>query len=65
MEQNEIERIRLRAYEIWEEAGRPAGKDAEHWQQAQAELAAKDAYGLDPGEVAALRESAEPVKDEP
>lgn len=65
MEQSEIERIQIRAYEIWEAAGRPAGKEAEHWQQAQAELAANDAYGLDPGEVAALREGADTVQDEP
>lgn len=65
MEQSEIERIQIRAYEIWEAAGRPAGQEAEHWQQAQAELAAKDAYGLDPDQVAALREGADPVEDEP
>lgn len=43
MEQSDSEHIRLRAYEIWEAAGRPAGKDREHWEQAQAELAANDA----------------------
>jgi hypothetical protein len=29
-------RIRARAYEIWEEEGRPHGRDREHWQQAEA-----------------------------
>ena len=32
------EAIRDRAYYIWEAEGKPAGKDAEHWQQALQEL---------------------------
>jgi Protein of unknown function (DUF2934) len=32
------ERIRQRAYEIWERAGRPHGRDQEHWRQAEAEI---------------------------
>lgn len=32
-------RIRERAYEIWEEEGRPEGREAQHWQQAAAEIA--------------------------
>ena len=31
-------RIAQRAYEIWEEAGRPHGLDREHWLQASAEI---------------------------
>jgi len=34
--------IRERAYEIWEREGRPAGRDAEHWRQAAAEIAAAE-----------------------
>jgi hypothetical protein len=30
--------IRLRAYQFWEQAGRPHGQHDEHWQQAVAEL---------------------------
>ena len=30
------ERIRNEAYRLWEEAGRPHGRDAEFWQQAAA-----------------------------
>lgn len=30
--------IARRAYEIWEEAGRPHGLDREHWHQAAAEI---------------------------
>ena len=33
-------RIARRAYEIWEEAGRPHGLDREHWLQASAEVEA-------------------------
>ena len=31
-------RIRERAYELWERAGRPEGKAVEHWLQAEDEL---------------------------
>ena len=30
--------IRQRAYEIWEAAGRPEGREVEHWEQAMREL---------------------------
>ena len=30
--------IRGRAYEIWEEAGRPAGRDVEFWLEAERQL---------------------------
>ncbi len=36
------ERIRERAYEIWEREGRPAGKSLEHWLKAEAEIAAEE-----------------------
>src|SRR5258707_3766444 len=32
------DRIRERAYQLWEQAGRPAGRDLEHWARAEAEL---------------------------
>jgi hypothetical protein len=35
------DRIRRRAHEIWEREGRPHGKDAEHWEQAQREVDAE------------------------
>jgi hypothetical protein len=34
------ERIRRRAYEIWEESGRPEGMESQHWEQAAREIAA-------------------------
>jgi Protein of unknown function (DUF2934) len=30
--------IRERAHRIWEQAGRPEGRDADHWQQAESEI---------------------------
>ena len=32
------ERVRHRAYELWEQAGRPAGRAEEFWQQARTEI---------------------------
>ena len=34
-----IERIKARAYQIWEEHGRPEGRHDEHWRQAEEEHA--------------------------
>ena len=34
------ERIRHRAYELWEQAGRPPGQSEKYWQQARVELEA-------------------------
>ena len=31
-------RIELRAYTLWEQAGRPHGHSEEHWAQAEAEI---------------------------
>lgn len=35
---NVDERIRQRAYEIWEAEGRPEGQEADHWQRARDEI---------------------------
>jgi hypothetical protein len=35
--------ITERAYAIWEREGRPEGKAADHWQRAEAEIAAESA----------------------
>ncbi len=34
----EIDKIRLRAFQIWEAEGRPLGRDLHHWLQAEIEL---------------------------
>ena len=36
------QRVRERAYEIWQRAGCPEGKAVEHWQQAEAETAVEE-----------------------
>ena len=37
--QHDVEqRIRERAHQIWEEEGRPHGRDREHWEQASREI---------------------------
>lgn len=38
MGQNLEEKIRQRAYELWEQERRPDGRDREHWHQAEAEI---------------------------
>jgi hypothetical protein len=40
-EQTPEERVRQRAYELWEQAGRPPGRSAEFWEQARAEVEAE------------------------
>lgn len=35
---NRDERIRQRAHDIWEREGRPAGREAAHWEQAGGEI---------------------------
>lgn len=46
------ERIRTRAYELWESEGRPDGREIDHWLQAVHEVAAD--RGAD-GKTAAAR----------
>jgi Protein of unknown function (DUF2934) len=36
------EQIRTRAHELWQQAGRPEGRDNEFWHQAEKELKATD-----------------------
>jgi hypothetical protein len=47
------ERIRRRAYELWEQEGRPEGRAEEHWSRAEREVQAAGATaGLNPGSEA-------------
>ncbi len=52
------QRIRDRAYEIWEREGRPQGKDAEHWVRACDEVRGT---GLGAAATAMRGANAEPV----
>jgi hypothetical protein len=42
MNANSEDNIRRRAHQLWEDEGRPEGKDAEHWAQAAREIGAND-----------------------
>ncbi len=42
MPEQKEQAIRERAYAIWEEEGRPDGKDLEHWLRAEAEINSAD-----------------------
>jgi hypothetical protein len=35
---DKVQRIRERAYQIWEQEGRPEDRETEHWLQAEREL---------------------------
>ena len=45
------DRIRERAYQLWEQAGRPSGRDLEHWARAEAELRVAPPLALAPAPV--------------
>jgi hypothetical protein len=45
MIEDRSERIRQRAYVIWQREGRPEGREQEHWRQAEAEIEAEDVAG--------------------
>ncbi|WP_295046551.1 DUF2934 domain-containing protein [uncultured Paracoccus sp.] len=38
MDHDHQDRIKQRAHDIWEREGRPEGRDADHWSQAEEEL---------------------------
>lgn len=42
MQPSTEQRIRERAYQIWEDEGHPHGRDQDHWRQARNELAIGD-----------------------
>jgi hypothetical protein len=42
------DRIRRRAYHLWEEAGRPEGRSDEFWHAARAEIAEEEALEAAP-----------------
>jgi hypothetical protein len=42
------ERVRRRAYEIWEAEGRPEGKEFDHWARAELDVAAEEGAGTAP-----------------
>ena len=42
MNEDHLQKVRERAHALWERAGRPHGQDAEHWAQAEREVAAEE-----------------------
>lgn len=42
MNEEYLQKVRERAHALWEQAGRPHGQDAEHWSQAEREIAAEE-----------------------
>lgn len=38
MDKDKEQKIRERAYRIWQDEGRPNGKDREHWERARQEI---------------------------
>jgi hypothetical protein len=55
------DRIKQRAYEIWESAGRPHGAHEVHWQQASSEIDAEDATPAKPKAAKAPKAAAPKV----
>lgn len=53
MGRDDDERIRARAYELWEAEGKPDGRQGDHWDRARRELQAEEAGVLPPGEAPA------------
>ncbi|WP_181706695.1 DUF2934 domain-containing protein [Chthonobacter rhizosphaerae] len=53
MDEETEERVQKRAYEIWEEEGRPDGRAAEHWDQACRDLGVQDDTRVPPMSVPA------------
>jgi hypothetical protein len=45
------ERIRRRAHQIWDESGRPEGRDLDHWRQATTDVDAEDAAANGSGDA--------------
>jgi len=58
MDQDREERIRARAYGIWEREGRQEGGHESHWQQAENELREEEAGEQQPAEDAAATPAA-------
>lgn len=56
-----MERIRTRAYDLWQQAGRPDGRHDEHWAQAVREVDADD-RGDDPVPIDAVPDGGEDLR---
>ena len=57
------ERIRQRAFELWEQAGSPEGEHEQHWYQATREIEAEDALAGGPTRDVNVNEGRAILKD--
>jgi hypothetical protein len=57
LDEAEERRVRERAYEIWDEEGRPEGRALDHWLRAARERLADQNLRLAEGEISSLCES--------
>src|SRR4051812_18168837 len=55
MPSEQTEKVRRRAYEIWEREGRPDGREAEHWRMGVMEIEREASGADDTQEVPAMR----------
>jgi hypothetical protein len=63
MENDLTRQIRARAYEIWEEEGRPHGRAKEHWAQAEREFrAGESSESVEAGPAAARPRKTRPTR---
>jgi len=64
MASNHEEKVRTRAYEIWEREGRPTGRAQQHWEQARREIENESRQGQAPSPRASARWSPSPDEGE-
>ncbi|OIQ88106.1 hypothetical protein GALL_299980 [mine drainage metagenome] len=66
MSMDQAESIRRRAFQIWEDQGRPEGRDMDHWLQAEAELSpAPVSTGVPAASPARRKAAAKPAAAKP
>jgi hypothetical protein len=61
---NRDQRIRERAYEIWESEGKPHGRDDDHWRRAEADVEKEAVHAGSPG-GGSSREEPHPTEGQP
>lgn len=62
MTDKDLNYVRVAAYYIWENDGRPFGKEAEHWAKALAQLSAEKAVPKKPAAKKTASKKAAPAK---
>jgi len=65
MESDREERVRERAYQIWQREGEPHGRADEHWAQAEAEVELEHELAADRAAAGRKPRSEAPLRGEP